>query len=56
MVRVETTKLKSANIILPTKHNDLLHAVALLALSGAPLRKLYNVASSALAHCQLYFL
>ena len=40
-VRVETAKLKPANIILDATHNDVMHAVALLALSGAPLRKLY---------------
>ena len=41
MVGVETVKLKSANNILHTTRNDIMHAVALLAPSGAPLRELY---------------
>ena len=55
-VGVETTKLKSANIISCTTHNDVLHAVALLAPTGTPLHKAVHVASLTLAHCQFYFL
>ena len=36
-VRVETAKLKSANVILYATCNDVLHAVALLAPSSSPL-------------------
>ena len=53
MVGVETAKLKSANIISYTTRHNVVHAVALLAPSNAPLRELYMyVASSALACCQ----
>ena len=38
VVGVETAKLKSANIISYVTHNDVMHAVVLLVLSGAPLR------------------
>ena len=55
-IGVETTKLKSANIISCTTHNDVLHAVALLAPTGAPLHKAVHVGSLTLAHCQFYFL
>ena len=55
-VGVETAKLKSANIISCTTHNDVLHAVALLAPTGTPLHKAVHVASLTLAHCQFYFL
>ena len=42
MVGVETAKLKSVNIIFARMHNyDAMHAVALLALPGTPLRDLY---------------
>ena len=59
-VWVETAKLKSANIIFACNmltRNDVMHAVALLA-PPAPLYAAVHVyvASSALAHCQLYFL
>ena len=40
-VRIETAKFNSATIVLHTVRNDVMHAVALLALSDAPLRKLY---------------
>ena len=42
VVKAETAKIKSANIIIissPT-HNDIMHAVTLLAPAGAPIRKL----------------
>ena len=49
-----TTKLKSANII---SHNEIVDAVALLALSGTPpTTQALHVASSVLAHRQIYFL
>ena len=38
VIGVETAKLKSANIISYVTHNDVMHAVVLLVLSGAPLR------------------
>ena len=41
VVMVETAKLKFANTILHAVHNDVMHAVALLALSGTPVRELY---------------
>ena len=50
-VGVETIKLKSTNIISHATCNDAMHAVALLAPSGTPLRELFLV----LAHCQFYF-
>ena len=55
-VGVETAKLKSANIISCTTHNNVLHAEALLAPPGAPLHKAVHVASLTLAHCQFYLL
>ena len=41
MVGVETAKLKSANIILCATRDNVMHAVAFLAPSCAPLHKLY---------------
>ena len=55
VVGVETAKLKSTNSILYTMHNDVMHAVALLA-SLAPLYAAVHVCSSALTCCQFYFL
>ena len=40
-VGIETAKFNSATIVLHTARNGVMHAVALLALSDAPLRKLY---------------
>ena len=49
-----TTKLKSANII---SHNEIVHAVALLVLSGTPpSTQVLHVAISVLARRQIYFL
>ena len=48
-VRVETAKLKSDNISFLTTHDDVMHVVALLGLSGTPL-------TQALARCQFHLL
>ena len=52
VVGVQTTKLKSAKFVSYAMHNGVMHAVALL----APSMRAVHVASSELAHCQLYFL
>ena len=39
--QLETAKLKSANIVSYAMCNDVVHAIAFLAPSGAPLHKLY---------------
>ena len=54
-VWVETTKLKSANIIFARTHNNNACSSA-LGSTQRPSMRAAHIASSALAHCQLYFL
>ena len=48
---VETAKLKSANIILPTTRNDVMYVVALFALIPCPFTQAVHVVNSVLARC-----